>query len=126
MDMLSSMPEFHLVKFEVDKLHTLCYSSHFDAAAMQQSIFKVFSPEVLDDLLELYEIVSTIKPAYDTQRGVLQDKGNIFTLFTQMFNILIYEGRNQQYSMGVERFEAKFRAACSNLADVFADSVDPE
>ena len=68
-------------------------------------------------MLELYEVVATIKPAYETQRGApLQDKGSIFTLFTQMFNILIYEGRNQQYSKGIESFEAKFRAACHNLA----------
>ena len=110
----------------MDKLHTLCYSSHYDAAAMQQYVFKVFTAEVLDDLLELFEVLSTLKPVYDTQRGLFQDKSSIFTLFIQMFNILIYEGRNQQYSKGVDSFEARFRAACNNLAEVFADSVGQE
>jgi hypothetical protein len=126
-DMLASFPEYHLVKFELDKLHSLCYSSHFDAAAMQQYIFKVFTADVLDEFLELFEVVSTLRPVYDTQRaGLFQDKAGIFTLFAQMLNILVYEGRNQQYSKGVESFEVRFRGACNRLAEVFADTVSAQ
>jgi hypothetical protein len=33
-EMMNSMAEFHIVKFEVDKLHTLGFSSHYDGNAV--------------------------------------------------------------------------------------------
>ena len=51
-------------------MHTLCYSSHYDSPVLLQYIFKVFTPEVIDQLLGLFEILSTIKPVFDfVQRG---------------------------------------------------------
>jgi len=63
--------DYHIMKFEVDKLHALCYSSHYDSSALTPHLIKVFKG-VLDQLLELFEILSTIKPIYDFgQRGGL-------------------------------------------------------
>jgi hypothetical protein len=51
-------------------------------------------------MLELFEIISTIKPIYEfVQRSTTTDRqSNMFTQFLQIFNILIYEGRNSQYA----------------------------
>ena len=84
----------------------------------------MFTPEVIDQLLGLFEILSTIKPVFDfVQRGGVGDRQNsLFPQFIQIFNVLIHEGRNGQYSGGVARFEKRLRAACTNLANVFSEA----
>ena len=74
--------DYHVIKFEIDKLHTLCYSSPYDSSSLLQYIAKVFSADVIDQLLALFEILSTIKPVFDfAQRGGSGDRPN--SLFVQ-------------------------------------------
>ena len=74
------MDEYYMIRFEVDKLHTICFSSHYDAQAMLQFIFKVFTEDTIESLLDLYELLSTIKPVFETNRP--RDLRNFFSLFT--------------------------------------------
>jgi len=94
MELLSKCPEYHIIKFEVDKLHSLCTSNHYDGSAIHQYIFKVFSAETIEKLLELYEILCTIKPVFEPAKSISSDKYGIFSLFSQIFSILIYSGRH--------------------------------
>ena len=73
------MDEYYMIRFEVDKLHTI-FSSYYDAQAMLQFNFKVFSEDTIESLLDLYELLSTIKPVFETNRP--RDLRNFFTLFT--------------------------------------------
>ena len=62
---LMSLTDYHVIKFEVEKLHTLCYSSHHDAISMMPFLLKVFDQDGLKKLFEVFEILATIKPIYD-------------------------------------------------------------
>lgn len=75
--------DYHILKYEIDKLHTLCYSTHYDAASLMPYLLRVFTPEVLDQLLELYEILSTIKPVFDPMARVSgpERQSSIFSQF---------------------------------------------
>ena len=76
-------PIYHCIKFEIEKIHTLCYSSHHDAAGLMPFLLKLFDKEVLGQLLDVFEVLSTIKPAFDfVCRGSASERqGSIFILF---------------------------------------------
>lgn len=118
-----SSTDYHCVKFEVEKIHTLCYSTHHDAAALMPFLLKVFDREVLGLLLDLFEVLSTIKPSYDfVQRGSASERqGSPFVLFAQIFNVLISHGRDGSGAQAVELFESRLRASCKGLDDIFSE-----
>jgi hypothetical protein len=41
----------------------------------------------------------------------------------EIFNILIYQGRDGTYLDRVQKFEKRFRKACQGLADVFSEAI---
>jgi hypothetical protein len=81
-----------------------------------QYIFKVFTIEIVEDLLELFEMLSTIKPLFSSSGA--------FTQLNAIFNTLLYYGRHHQNTKGIEAFERRFRSSCSNLAAIFSELVE--
>lgn len=66
---LMSLSDYHVVKFEVEKLHTLCYSTHHDAVSMMPFLLKIFDNDGLTKLFEVFEILASIKPIFDFVQG---------------------------------------------------------
>jgi hypothetical protein len=47
---LMALSDYHTIKFEIEKIHTLCYSTHHDAAGMIPFLLKVFDQDGLKKL----------------------------------------------------------------------------
>jgi hypothetical protein len=78
-------------------------------------------------LFDFFEIISTIKPAYDfVQRGTAADRqGSPFFLFTQIFSTIIFRSDAGINPPGVDVFEQRLRSACKNLSDIFSELEKP-
>jgi hypothetical protein len=99
-----------------------------DAQSLITFNLKVFNKETLNDLFDFFEILSTIKPAYDfVQRGSAADRqGSPFFLFTQIFSTIIFRSNDGVTNPpGVDVFEQRLRDACKNLSDIFSDLGKP-
>jgi hypothetical protein len=125
-ELIDSLPEYHILRFEIDKLLSFFYSGVQDAVLVQHYIYKIFTIDIIDSLFELFEVVASISDVFSKSRSVFHDiHGATPKLFMQMFSILTYPGRHGNNNMDrVEVFEKRFRRACSNLALCFEDVVE--
>ena len=90
----------------MDKIFKL-FHTRVDSGVITTYIFKIFNEEIVSETLDLFEMLSTIKPLFDVVHKGQYEKGSssLFAQFTNMFSFLIYEGRNQQYTNIVKIFE---------------------
>jgi hypothetical protein len=96
-DRMKAFPEFHILKFEVDRIIALFYSPYQDAVVITQYIWKLFTIPVIDDILSLFEVVASIKPVFESQKSGFHDIGRSFlNVFYSMFTTLISVHRGHQ------------------------------
>lgn len=131
-EQMMELPEYHIVKFEVDKLASLCATPGYDGAPLQQQALKILAGSAIEQLFDVFERLSSIKPVFDfTQRGTPGERPherqtNACLQLAQMFTLLIHEGRNGQHLRVVEAFEKRVRRSQENLAQVFCVPDGPE
>lgn len=118
---LRGMPEYFILKFEVDRIFSMYYTPFHDirdSMVVMQYIWKLFTQPVIEEFFNLFEIVATIKPVFESMKSGFHDISRpLLNVFYNMFTNLISVHRSQQHNLErVELFEKRLRQVCRNLA----------
>jgi hypothetical protein len=100
--------DYYFVKFQVDKLHQIFLPSQYDAGSLMALFQQVMNKERRQAFFDLYEILTTIKPAYELTQNMPQPgQLGLFACLGQIIAVTICRGHNGQAD-AIKVFQEKF------------------
>jgi hypothetical protein len=63
-DLLLDSFDYHLLKIEIEKIHSLCYAMNHDQSSLASFVSRIFDKDSLPLMFDVFEMIATIKPAF--------------------------------------------------------------
>jgi len=117
---LTQENDYYFIKFQVDKLHQIFQPSHYDGSSLMGIFLQIMSEECRKMFFDLYEILTTIKPAYEFAHHAWQPAGQLglFACLDQIINVTVYSGHNGALDGMIKHFQERFKLALQNLSEI--------
>ena len=95
------LDSLHIVLFETFKLSQIFQSPHYEYERLLACLHKLFGSEAIEKLLEVLEVLATLRPVLDSlveKEPIHGMAGGVVSQLTNGVWNLIQVGRNEQYT----------------------------